>query len=518
MRCLHCILLMAATLVAEASPQREADTLVLVHGGAFTNPKSTNYYGRNIVLPNFYIAPYEVTQKEWVQVMGSNPSQFIGDGLPVDSVSWYDCVDYCNQRSRKEGLAPCYTIDKNRKDPNNHTVVDDVKWTVTLLAGANGYRLPSEAEWEYAAGGGQQSQKHTYSGANNIEQVAWYWRNSGDTNLTGFWRWQTIQKNHCRTKPVGAKAPNELGLYDMAGNVREWCWDWYGDLQASGMSSDSSSSETGRVWKGGGWMGGEFCCEPSFRGSYEANGCGSDQGFRVCRSAVPGLQTHVSAAASEAAASPTNDPVIVTATGFSIKRSELDQVLARAKANAKADGLSWQPQMQVFHLDQLIRIQVLLQKANAADQATGRLEADTQFTNALKHSPAPELLVRELESQGITETEFRAKILQDAVATAALKRLLAISVTEDEARQYYNQHRETFKLPEVDFITAEPDLKIFLSNLKLAETAPAYIRKLRAEQKVEVLDPDLKALDDQVQSGVARSIPTAESSRTATPQ
>ena len=122
------------------------------------------------------------------------------------------------------------------------------------------------------------SKSYAYSGSDDIDKVAWYWKNSGDTNLTGFWHWPVIEKNNCKTKPVGGKGPNELGLYDMSGNVREWCWDWYGDLE-----SNDGGSERERVWRGGGWMGVDFCCEPSFRGSHEANGMGPDQGLRVCR-------------------------------------------------------------------------------------------------------------------------------------------------------------------------------------------------------------------------------------------
>jgi len=150
--------------------------------------------------------------------MGSNPSKFKGDKLPVESVNWYDAIEYCNNRSIREGLTPYYNIDKKRKDPGNKPDpkfgdLDTIKWTVTINPGANGYRLPTEAEWEYAAGGGQMSRSYTFSGSNNVEEVAWYWRNSGDKPLTGFWLWRDLEENHDRPRPVGGKSPNELGLY-----------------------------------------------------------------------------------------------------------------------------------------------------------------------------------------------------------------------------------------------------------------------------------------------------------------
>ncbi len=261
---------------------------VLVEGGTFKNTNS-NYYGKNVTISSFYIGKYEVTQKEWTAVMRSNPSKFKGDNLPVDSVNWYDAVEYCNERSIKEGLKLYYNIDKTKKDPNNlpdpkFGDLDTIKWTVTMNPRANGYRLPTEAEWEYAAGGGQLSNSYTYSGSNDADEVAWYWRNAGDIRLAGFWTWSEIEQNHDQTKPVGEKKPNELGLYDMSGNVREWCWDWFAaDLQTHAADPHGSESGFGRVWRGGGWIGDAPFTESAFRGSLAANGTGPDQGLRICR-------------------------------------------------------------------------------------------------------------------------------------------------------------------------------------------------------------------------------------------
>lgn len=274
MKKLSFFLLSALIVFVNACSQKETDNFILVKEGVFTNKKS-NLYKKNVIIPDFYMGKYEVTQKEWVEVMGNNPSEFKGDSLPVEMVSWYNCVDYCNKRSIKEGLKPYYNIDKNKIDTINKNDIDSIKWAITIDAKANGYRLPTEAEWEYAAGGGRLSKNYTFSGSNDINRVAWYWRNSGDEILTGDWLWPAIENNHCKTKPVGSKKPNELGIYDMSGNVREWCWDWYIEM---GMDSGYF-----RVQRGGGWLGGEHACASAFRGKFDASGVGPDQGFRVCR-------------------------------------------------------------------------------------------------------------------------------------------------------------------------------------------------------------------------------------------
>jgi formylglycine-generating enzyme len=278
------VLTTSSETAAAYSAAMPAD-FVFVKGGTFKNIKSS-YYGRGVSVSGFYIGRHEVTQKEWLDVMGGNPSKFKGDDRPVETVSWYDSIEYCNRRSLKEGLQPYYRIDKTRKDPDNlpdptFGELDHQKWTVTLNPSANGYRLPTEAEWEYAAGGGQMSRG--YSGSDEVNEVAWYWRNSGDHWLSGFWLWRDLEQNHDQTKPVRRKKRNELGLYDMSGNVREWCWDWHATLAENVTDPRGSPRGSGRVWKGGGWMGADISCMPAYRGSLAPNGTGPDQGLRVCR-------------------------------------------------------------------------------------------------------------------------------------------------------------------------------------------------------------------------------------------
>jgi formylglycine-generating enzyme len=280
------LLVWAALIVAVYSNgvgQRADIGLVWVEGGEFKNTRS-NFSGSGVSVPGFYIGKYEITQREWVEVMGSNPSEFKGDDLPVEMVSWYDCIEYCNRRSLREGLQPYYNIDKSNKDPANDNEYDEVKWIVGINPRANGYRLPTELEWEYAASGGQKSKNLLYSGSDSLEEVGWFWQNSGDQKLAGVWSWPAVQQNRGRTRPVGQKAPNELGLYDMSGNVREWCWDWLGEIDMQGATRKEVSRGVLRVWKGGGWMGGDFCCEPAFRAGHEPHSLGYDQGFRVARS------------------------------------------------------------------------------------------------------------------------------------------------------------------------------------------------------------------------------------------
>ena len=264
---------------------------VYVTGGEFKDT-GTNFSAKHVAITGFYIGKSEVSQKEWAEVMGVNPAHAKGDDLPVEMVSWYDCIEYCNKRSEKEGLTPYYQIDKTKKDPNNlkdpnfEGEFGTEKWLGATVKDANGCQLTTEAEWEYAAAGGVSGHGFLYSGSNSVDEVAWYYQNSGDAKLPPKWHRHILEGNHDRTHAIGTKMPNELGIYDMSGNVREWCWDWYGELKNIEGQVDPRGSQSGsfHVWKGGCWMASDFCCAISFRGSNNpSNYRSDDQGLRVCR-------------------------------------------------------------------------------------------------------------------------------------------------------------------------------------------------------------------------------------------
>ncbi len=252
-----------------------AEDLVLIKGGGFTNQK-LQLHRSNVSIADFYIGKKEVSQKEWFEVMGTNPSRFKLEGHPVEMITWYDAIVYCNKRSLQEALDPFYQIDSLHIDEINTSPDDSIKWTVNINNGANGYRLPTELEWVYAASGGQSSESFAFSGADSIAVVAWYWQNSGDKPQGGYWDYNALEGNNSRTHKIGSKKPNELGLYDMSGNVYELCQDWY---EEEGVPPGAS-----RVIRGGSWAAVELTCELAFRHFFVPNNRSGDVGFRVCRS------------------------------------------------------------------------------------------------------------------------------------------------------------------------------------------------------------------------------------------
>ena len=188
------------------------------------------------------------------------------DDYPVIEISWYGAAAFCNYLSEREGLTPVYNLSDWSADWN-----------------ANGYRLPTEAEWEYASRGGAFSQGYRYSGSNIADEVAWYWDNSyadGNSNL------QTYNGIVQGTLPVGTKKCNELGIYDMSGNVWEWCWDWYSDSYYNISPNDNPKGpDSGlyRVMRGGGWASNTWGIQVSARQKTKPSDSFFDLGFRVSR-------------------------------------------------------------------------------------------------------------------------------------------------------------------------------------------------------------------------------------------
>ena len=210
-------------------------TMMPVEGGTFmmgaTAEQGTDGSERErpvhqVTLDTYFIGQTEVTQALWVAVMGSNPCYFGGESNPVENVSWEDCQEFIA--------------------------------AINQLTGRN-FRLPTEAEWEFAARGGNESQGYKYAGSDNISSVAWY---SGNDS------WPTRGTGSYGTHPVATRMPNELMLFDMSGNVHEWCQDWYGDYSVESQTNPSGpDTGTNRVYRGGSWYFDEWFCRVSFRNS-----------------------------------------------------------------------------------------------------------------------------------------------------------------------------------------------------------------------------------------------------------
>ncbi len=209
------------------------EKMVRVEGGTFSMGEKSLFLDErpihSVKLSDFYLSRTEITQKDYMAVMGHNPSYFQGRNLPVENITWYDAINFANKLSLLEGFEPVYSFNGGQ---------------VTWDKSKNGYRLPTEAEWEYAARGGLHSKGFKYSGSDNIDDVAHHSGNSGKTT----------------NKPVATKKPNELGLHDMTGNVYEWVWDWrtpYTDKDQINPSG-GNTGDNKRV------RGGSAFCSPYF--------------------------------------------------------------------------------------------------------------------------------------------------------------------------------------------------------------------------------------------------------------
>ncbi len=227
-----------------------------------------------VKLDPFLIGEHPVTQSLWEAIMGENPAHFKGPQRPVENVSWFDAAVFCNALSEKTGRKAVY-VEKNgqpfgkKQDrwalPNEGLVQRDLK--------ANGYRLPTEAEWEFAAkvgDTGEDGHSFEYAGSDLLDQVGWY-----DKNSDG------------ETKEVGLLLPNFLGLYDMSGNVWEWCADWYADYTA-GKQDNPQGPEQGvhRAIRGGGWIIDPQYCRTAYRLNYRPDYRDYYLGFRLVLQSV----------------------------------------------------------------------------------------------------------------------------------------------------------------------------------------------------------------------------------------
>lgn len=259
------------------------DNFILIQGGTFQmgSPESEAWRSadetqHSVTVSDFYMSKYELTQKEYEEITGNNPSNFSGEDLPVENVSWLDAVAYCNARSEQGNLTPVYTIDGQ-----------NVSWDRS----ANGYRLPTEAEWEYACRAGT--------------TTPFYMENSPsaeDANYYGHYPYE-IEDNYFSqgnlevkpgeyrqtTVPVDSFKENPFGLYNMYGNVGEWVWDYYGEYPAEEQTDPAGpTSGTLRVYRGGGWNDFAKNMRSAYRATLEQSKGSFNLGIRLVRNAAPG--------------------------------------------------------------------------------------------------------------------------------------------------------------------------------------------------------------------------------------
>lgn len=232
----------------------------LVQGGTFFNGTA------NVQLSDFLISRWEISEMQWDYVM-MDMETIVPDN-PKNSMNWVDAIEYCNYRSMAEGLEPCYSWGDWGTNPSlwpDNWQIDHLQ--ISCNWDASGYRLPTEMEWMYAAAGGQSSQGYIYSGSDDVDAVAWYSGNTSEPQL------------------VGTKQPNELGIFDMSGNLWELCWDLYSEGYPDMDTQDPSGPDTGlfRVMRGGSFSTSANSCTVAGRFYAAPNLSADSHGFRVVR-------------------------------------------------------------------------------------------------------------------------------------------------------------------------------------------------------------------------------------------